>query len=134
MGKRRRDDPPAGDDAPAFHTPFAGLGGLAAGLPPGPAPGDDADAEPSGDGARDARGWPDKVVLRHEKKGRGGKTVTRIAGVPAERREDTARSLRRALGCGATVEGADVVLLGRVADRAAAWLRDAGAARIVVGN
>ena len=88
----------------------------------------------SPDEAREAavgRPFASKVVVRREKKGRGGKTVTRISGIEAAHREALAGRMKKALGCGALVEGEDVVLLGSLVDRAAAWLEEAGATNVV---
>ena len=65
-----------------------------------------------------------KFHIHHERKGRGGKTVTLIGGLggSAEYLGDIAKQLRRALGCGASVEGDTVVLQGDHQERAAAWL------------
>jgi translation initiation factor 1 len=70
-------------------------------------------------------------VVRRETKGRGGKTITRIAGVSAMQREELLQSMKRALGCGGVVEGEDLVLLGSLVDRAADWLEEIGARRVV---
>jgi translation initiation factor 1 len=77
-----------------------------------------------------------KLVLRREKKGRGGKTVTVIAGLGwrARQLEDLARALRKALGCGSSVEGDTVILQGDMTERTQRWLTDRGARQIVVGN
>jgi translation initiation factor 1 len=50
--------------------------------------------------------------------------VTLIGGLAgsAEYLADIAKQLRRALGCGASVEGDTVVLQGDHQERAAAWL------------
>lgn len=76
-----------------------------------------------------------KVVVRRERKGRGGKTVTFVEGVllQGEALESFARDMKRALGCGATIEGGAVVLLGDIADRAAEWLSANGAPRVIRG-
>ena len=42
--------------------------------------------------------------------------------------------MKKALGCGATVEDGSVVLLGDLAERARDWLAARGAKRIVPGN
>lgn len=92
------------------------------------------------DAASDARtDLPDlsragKLVLRRERKGRGGKTVTVLDGLPATDLPEVARAMKKALGCGATVEEGAVVLLGDLADRARDWLEARGARRVVVGN
>jgi translation initiation factor 1 len=77
-----------------------------------------------------------KVVLRRERKGRGGKTATVVAGLglPARDLERVARELKRGLGCGATVEGDTIVLQGDQVPRAGPWLVARGVGRIVVGS
>lgn len=77
-----------------------------------------------------------KVVLRRERKGRGGKTATIVSGLGLRARdlETVARTMKRALGCGAHVEGDDIVLHGDLAERAQAWLAGQGVAKIVLGN
>lgn len=119
---KKRDAIDTSGARPLTHSPFAALGTppaaeAAEAAPPAPPPG--------------PLRFPDKVVVRRETKGRGGKTVTRIRGLPAEHREALADRMKRALGCGATVEDDDVVLLGSLVDRAADWLASAGASRVV---
>jgi len=77
-----------------------------------------------------------KIVVRRERKGHGGKTVTVIEGValPAARLDEVARRMRKALGCGSWVEDGRIVLQGDRAPAAEAWLRAAGAARVVRGT
>lgn len=77
-----------------------------------------------------------KLVLRREKKGRGGKTVTVIAGLGWRPRqlEDLARALRKAFGCGSSVEGDTVLLQGDMTERTQRWLTDRGARQVVIGN
>jgi translation initiation factor 1 (eIF-1/SUI1) len=76
-----------------------------------------------------------RVVLSRESKGRGGKTVTatafRDSSIPDP--EALARELRRALGCGARVEGDRLILQGDQIDRASEWFVARGA-RVVRGN
>ncbi len=69
---------------------------------------------------------PPKLRVRLESTGRSGKVVTRISGLPAENLEAIASRLRKALGCGATLDGNDVLLLGTLADRALQWLDRVG--------
>ena len=73
-------------------------------------------------------------MLRREKKGRGGKVVTRLSGVSEVAREDVAKQMKKGLGCGALVEGDDIILLGSLVDRAADWLEKQGAKKVVRGN
>lgn len=82
-----------------------------------------------------------RLVVRREKKGRGGKTVTTVAGLRGtpEEREALAQELRKALGCGGALEedgsGAPVVLLqGDLVDRCAEWLSGRGARDVRKGN
>jgi translation initiation factor 1 len=110
--------------------PFSGLAALRGSLPPGP---EEAPA-PATDAAADAlRG---KLVLSRERKGRGGKTVTLLRGVALHGAALAAfaRELRQALGTGGTVEDGAIVLAGDQCLRAEAWLRQRGAARVVIGN
>lgn len=75
-----------------------------------------------------------RIVLRRERKGRGGKTVTVVTGLPRGSLDDLAREMRRALGCGASVEDGAIILLGDLAERARTWLAGRGARRVVLGN
>jgi translation initiation factor 1 len=70
-----------------------------------------------------------KIVLRRERKGRGGKTVTLVTGLTlsAPRLELLARALRKSLGCGSTVEQGAIVLQGDIIVRAQQWLLKHGA-------
>jgi len=77
-----------------------------------------------------------KLVVRRSRKGRGGKTVTVLQGVElaGEALQAFARTLRKALGCGATVESSDIVLQGDLVDRVVAHLERNGARRVVRGS
>jgi predicted translation initiation factor SUI1 len=78
----------------------------------------------------------EKLVLRREKKGRGGKTVTVVSGfnMQSARLEDLSRTMRKALGCGSTVEEGTIVLQGDITDRTRTWLEKQGAKKVIVGN
>jgi translation initiation factor 1 len=71
---------------------------------------------------------PGRVVLRREKKGRGGKVVTTLShhGLDLAGTKSLAKRLRKALGCGAGVEGDAVVLQGDQRDRVAEMLEGEG--------
>lgn len=102
-----------------------------------PAPTPPAAAPPSP--AVPPSGGPDlapcaKLVVRRERKGHGGKTVLVVSGLPPALREPVMRGLKRALGCGAHVADADVVVQGDNAPRVAEWLGKHGARKVVVGN
>ncbi|MBX3024639.1 translation initiation factor [bacterium] len=77
-----------------------------------------------------------KVIVRRERKGHGGKTVTVVDGLalPAAQMDTLARALRKALGCGSWVEAGRVVLQGDRPDAAAAWLVRHGARQVRRGN
>ena len=77
-----------------------------------------------------------KIVLRREKKGRGGKTATIVEGIkrPPSALERIARDLRKMLGCGASVEGDTIVVQGDMAARIEPWLVARGAKKVVIGN
>jgi translation initiation factor 1 len=81
-------------------------------------------------------GGATKIVLRREKKGRGGKTATVVEGIkrPPSALERIARDLRQALGCGASVEGDTIVVQGDMAARIEPWLVARGAKKVVIGN
>lgn len=126
MAKKPKD-PPA---PPArFHTPFAGLAGKL-GLPSAPPP-----PEPApGGGTPIVKPAPARAVVRFEKKGRGGKAVTvveKLALPPAEL-EAWLGDLKRALGCGGSVEGDALVLQGDSRERVGALLEARGVKKVTV--
>lgn len=128
MAKRRDRDRAEVPADPGFDNPFAALGGLA--LPRGEAPA--APAKPAPAAVPERR--TGKVVLRRQRAGRGGKTVTRIEGLQLDEAEQKpfAKRIKKQLGCGATWEGEDLVLLGDIGERAAELLGKLGYTRLVV--
>jgi translation initiation factor 1 (eIF-1/SUI1) len=112
------------------HNPFGALQGLRAALPDNPPP-PSAAAPPSSPPTKE---FAEKVVVRHERKGHGGKTVTIVTGVVAAARADVADALKRGLGCGARVDGDDIVLQGDLVERVSALLVARGARRVVRGS
>ena len=122
---------------PSVGGPTSTLGELLRrqGLVVGDEPTPPAPAPPAAVDAMDF-GGATKIVLRRERKGRGGKTATLVEGVklPPSGLERIARELRRALGCGASVEGGVIVVQGDMAERIAPWLQARGARKVVVGN
>ncbi|MEO0324137.1 MAG: translation initiation factor [Myxococcota bacterium] len=142
MAKKARRAKQAGDapgtkrvatePAPALtQSPFAAL--LGADAPRATAVAEAPAAATTADAAR-SKAFPGKVVVRRETKGRGGKTVTRISGIAEAHRAPLTARLKKSLGCGATQEGEDVVLLGALVARAADWLEAEGARRVVRAN
>jgi translation initiation factor 1 len=138
MGKKRKQ--PTTRTSPP-EAPGGGLGSLAGALaarglvasPPSTA---EAGAAPSAAAPLDPTILRGKAVVRQERKGRGGKTVTLVDGAAIGRVADLdglAKALRKALGTGARVEGGKVVLQGDQRGAAAAWLEGRGA-KVVVGN
>lgn len=123
MARKKGDVVDTSGARPLTHNPFAALG-PAAPREEAPRP---ATVEPSAEPLR----LTDKIVVRRETKGRGGKTVTRIRGLPAAHREALADRMKRALGCGASLDGEDVLLHGSLVERAADWLAAQGATRVV---
>ena len=91
----------------------------------------DAPAEKAVPAEQEPRFGP-KVVVRATRKGRGGKTVTEVQGVVAER-EKVAKKLKKTLGVGARVEGELIVVQGDQCERVAAWLTKNGVKKVVRG-
>lgn len=78
-----------------------------------------------------------RLVVRRERKGRGGKTVTVVQwpdGAEAAALDALARELRKGLGTAAQREEASIAVQGDIADRVATWLAGRGAGRIVRGD
>jgi len=128
MARKKRDKVDTNAPSPSV---FGGLGSLlqASGL--------EASAKPAAGPASAAPAKakkPGRVVLRREKKGRGGKVVTTLTrhGLDEAALGVLAKRLRKALGCGAGVEDDIVVLQGDQRDRAADLL-EADGWRVVRG-
>jgi len=75
-----------------------------------------------------------RAVVRMERSGRGGKTVTVVEklGLPARELERWQAELKRALGTGGALEGSSLVVQGDVRDRVAAWLGARGVGKVTV--
>ncbi len=91
-----------------------------------PAPAADA-GQPEGGAPELARAG--RLIVRRERKGHGGKTVTVVEGLalPDPTLEALARTMRKALGCGSRLDAGRIVLQGDRADAIAAWLTRHGA-------
>ncbi len=137
MGKKTKKSEPA-TEAPGngpFHSAFSGLASLRDALPSSDLPDPELNSGPDAKSTSDKPTGSLKLVLRREKKGRAGKTVTRLLGLPSpEDRTTWAKRLKKELGCGATIEGDDVILLGDVGERAKTRLEAGGLRRVVLGN
>ena len=128
MGKRKKKTAPA--PQPTVMTSLGSLladQGFALSTPTEPEP----EPEPSPQGRLELS-QQKRLNLRMERKGRGGKTVTVLSQLVADDagRAQLAKALRRALGCGARVEGTEIVIQGDVRDRARAWLLERGVKRV----
>lgn len=123
MGKqdKAKSAPPAPGP---FNNPFASLGGKLGPLPVGPPP-----AAPK---PKPKKAPPERAVVRYERKGHGGKEVTRVEklGLPAVELEVWLRSLKQSLGCGGVVDGEDLVLQGDQRERLRPLLEARGVKRI----
>lgn len=108
------------------NSPFAALAALRDKLPEGP--------KPPPDPSRPEPILGDKIVVARTKKGRGGKTVTTIAGVLPEAREDVAKDLRRAFGCGTSVEDELIVVQGDQVPRVRGYLESRGVRKVIIGS
>ena len=76
-----------------------------------------------------------RAVVRLERKGHGGKTVSRISEM-AHSEEDAAECstyLRKQLGCGGTTEGTDILLQGDQRTQLESMLFALGVKRVVFG-
>jgi translation initiation factor 1 len=110
-----------------FESPFAKLDGLRSQLRPGP---------PSATAVRPAaKPTPARAVVRIERKGHGGKEMTRVEhlGLSATMLEVWLGDLKRGLGCGGTVDGGDLLLQGDQRERAMAWLDGRGVGKVTRG-
>jgi translation initiation factor 1 len=76
----------------------------------------------------------EKVVVRLERKGHGGKTVTVVSGVLSSARDEVMGELKKKLGTGARDDGDDIVVQGDVVDRVIALLQAAGAKKVIKGS
>jgi translation initiation factor 1 (eIF-1/SUI1) len=139
---------PVDGGGPSLRQPLPGLAGLREKLSSGLATAGETTAEPPAAqppaapasepkaAAASVYARPARIVVRRERKGHGGKTATRIEGLVGSRREieEAVRELKRSLGCGATRDGADVVVQGAPGERLVAFLESRGARRVVVGS
>ena len=130
MAKRPRVE---SDDAPLTSNPFASLMGGAE-LPDAPEPVPTEDAPPSGVPQPPTSLASTRLIVRRQKKGQGGKTVTRVEGLPPAALTDLVSRLKKEFGCSARSD-ADVLVAGTGDHkRVAEWFRGLGANRVVLGN
>ena len=115
----------SGETSP-FHNPFAKLGARMAELPLGPAPAKPP-IPPSG-------AAPARAVVRYERKGHGGKEMTRVErlGLKSAELGLWLKDAKQALGCGGVVDGEGLLLQGDQRDRVRLWLERRGVAKVTV--
>ena len=126
---RKKEKRFSSGDADAAPNPFAALGQLRGEVPTVESEEATTD-EPAGPR------FASKVVVRRERSGRGGKTVTVVEGVllDGEARDAFLKKLRKGLGTSGRVEGDRLVFGGEIVDRLIQQLEKAGANRVVRGN
>jgi translation initiation factor 1 len=128
MGKRDPPRPHATRPVP-FNPALAGLADRVGEALRQPAP-DPRPPAPRPAGAPS----PARAVVRMERAGRGGKTVTVVEklDLPPPQLEAWLKDLKRALGCGGVVEGAALVLQGDTRERTGKLLEARGVRRVTV--
>ena len=77
----------------------------------------------------------ERVILRKEKKGRSGKTVTVLEIRPSDKVDlpVISKRLKNAIGCGGKIEGTFIVLQGDIAGRVEEWFKSRGISKITRG-
>ncbi len=78
----------------------------------------------------------ERLVLQFERKGHGGKRVTRVEGFSSrtEGLDELARRLQREMGCGAWLEDEAILLQGDLTDRLKDWFLEKGVKRVVISG
>jgi len=117
-------------------NPFGGLS--SAGLPVAPVPAKPVTGTVGQGGqtkaAKKSRG---RVDIIREKAGRGGKTVTVVAGfvgIGLPEKEQLAKAMQRACGCGGTVKEGRIEIQGDKREEAAKILTEAGFRVVFAGG
>ncbi len=122
--------------------PFAKLQALRGALPASAA--SEATGASPASGASGASGasvaptkkGPARAVVRLERKGRGGKDATIVAGLglPAAELEAWLKALKGQLGCGGGIEGDELVLQGDLRKRVGPLLEARGVRKVILGG
>jgi len=121
---------PTNGGAGLGQNPFAGLSGT--GLPSAPQtnrPPAAAKPEPGRNRGR--------VDIKRTTAGRGGKTVTLVTGfvgIGLPEKEQLAKKMRNACGCGGTVKDGDIEIQGDQREKIAQILSDAGFRPVFAGG
>ena len=111
-------------------SPFAALSRLRDALPPGPTAAPATPVQPEGK----ARPIP-RAVVRVQRKGYGGKTVTLVEKLelPAPELEALVKKLKTQLGVGGRVDGDLLVVQGDCRDRVVEFLTKLGVKKVTAG-
>ncbi|MCB9735499.1 MAG: translation initiation factor [Deltaproteobacteria bacterium] len=111
-------------------NPFARLASLRDALPEGKAAPPAAPEPPAAAAAK----APARAVVRFQRKGFGGKTVTLVEklDLPDDALATWLKDAKTALGLGGRVVDGDLVLQGDCRDRLADWLRARGVKKVTV--
>lgn len=121
------------DGGPGFgHNPFGVLSG--AGLPAAPANPPEAVGPAVAKPAKKNRG---RVDIIRQKAGRGGKTVTVVAGfvgIGLPEKEQLAKAMQRACGVGGTVKDGHIEIQGDKREEIARILTEAGFRPVFAGG
>jgi translation initiation factor 1 len=136
MGKKEKAMAAVGRAAPAapFNPGLAGLAARMGDVPVGPAPAAPGGRELAAAAKATGKPAPARAVVRMERAGRGGRTVTVVEklGLRAAELETWLGELKRVLGCGGVVEGTALVLQGDTRERVGAWLEKRGVKKVTV--
>lgn len=126
MGQSDRKLVYSTDDSAEEDSPFAVLRGQVAADDPGLSAERNTPAPPAPKTPSKGAGAP--VRVQRERKGRRGKTVSVITGVPGPeaRRQDLLKQLKQKLGTGGALEGDNIVIQGDHRDRAVDLLNQLG--------
>jgi translation initiation factor 1 len=113
-----------------FHNPFEALRGLTG---VAPATGDAA-GTPAPESPQASKPIP-RAVVRLERSGRGGKTVTVVEhlAIATAARDEWLNALKTALGCGGSVDGDRLVLQGDQRKRLPELLQTRGVKKVTLG-
>lgn len=121
------------ESTPAFNNPFGALADLRKDLPAVEVP-TVPDGSASAAGMAVGLDGSFELIVGSEKAGRAGKTVTRIKNLPSDLVPELRRRMTSDLGCGATVDGGELLLLGDLVDRVVAWLKREGACHVAISG
>ncbi len=118
--------PPPPPDAQPFNTPFAGLAGQVGTLP--------VQTQSPVAAVVSKPAAPVRAVVRYERKGHGGKEMTRVEqlGLSPKELERWLKEAKQGLGCGGSVDGPCLLLQGDQRERLSAWLSKRGVGKVTV--